>query len=147
MALSADRETPARFCDVYSGPAAAGVRIFGGAIVMRDATGHLTKGAAATGAIGVGRAEWEVDNRSGADGALGVPYRPGVFIFDNASSADEITIAEIGALCWVVDDETVAKTDGTGSRSPAGVVVAVDDLGVWVRFDEGLTAAFAAAAA
>jgi len=39
----------------------------------------------------------------------------------------------------VVDDQTVAKTDGTATRSPAGFVDMVDDLGVWVRFDEAMT--------
>jgi hypothetical protein len=34
-----------------------------------------------------------------------------------------------------VDDQTVAKTDGTGARSVAGKVFDVDSGGVWVRFD------------
>ena len=40
---------------------------------------------------------------------------------------------------FVVDDETVAKTNGGGTRSPAGIIADADDQGVWVRFDEGLT--------
>ena len=58
----------------------------------------------------------------------------GVFPFKNSAAADEITNAEIGSDCYIVDDETVAKTDGTGTRSVAGKVFLVDDYGVWVDF-------------
>ena len=139
-ALAQDRNTPRREGDVRTGLAAAAALIYAGAIVMREADGHLTKGATATGSIAVGRAEARVDNSAGADGDLAVTYRPGVFRFANSAAADEITMAEIGDLCWVVDDQTVAKTSGSDARSPAGLVEDVDALGVWVRFDEQLTA-------
>ncbi|SFI35250.1 hypothetical protein SAMN05216258_1061, partial [Albimonas pacifica] len=81
MVMPADRETPIRLGEVFAGPAAAGAEIPLGGLVMRKADGRLTHGAVATGAIGVGRAEARVDNFGGLDGALKVPYRPGVFIF------------------------------------------------------------------
>lgn len=140
-ALSADRNTPRRQGDDRSGPAGASTLIYAGGIVMRNAAGYLIKGATATGSVGVGRAEERVDNSAGANGALAVPYRPGVYQFANSTSTDEITIAEIGGVCFIVDDQTVAKTDGSSSRSPAGFVADVDANGVWVRFDEALTAA------
>ena len=130
--------------DDRAGLAGASTLIYAGAIVMRNAAGFLVKGATATGAVGVGRAEERVDNSAGADGAMTVPYRPGVYHFANSAGGDEITAAEIGDVCFIVDDQTVAKTDGTGTRSPAGTVEAVDANGVWVRFDEALTAAAAA---
>ena len=130
-ALSQDRNTPRREGDVRSGLAAASTLIFAGAIVMREADGYL---------IAVGRADARVDNSDGSDGDLSVSYRTGVFRFANSASADEITVAEVGDLCWVVDDQTVAKTSGSDTRSPAGLVEDVDALGVWVRFDEQLTA-------
>ena len=34
---------------------------------------------------------------------------------------------------YIVDDETVAKTDGTATRSAAGKVVGLDSDGVWVE--------------
>lgn len=143
-ALAQDRNTPARAGDVRSGPLAASVLVYAGALVMRNAAGYLTKGATATGAIGVGRAEERVDNSAGSAGDAALRYRPGVFRFANSSSTDAITIAEIGDVCFVADDQTVAKTSGTNTRSPAGIVEDVDDLGVWVRFDEALTKAAAA---
>lgn len=139
MALSADRNTPLRQGDIQSGKLAASVKVFAGSLVMRNAAGYLTKGATATGAVGVGRAEEQVDNSAGAAGDAALRYRPGVFQFKNSSSTDAITIAEIGDKCFVVDDETVAKTDGTSTRSPAGIVEDVDAQGVWVRLDEALT--------
>ncbi|CUH67985.1 hypothetical protein TG4357_03322 [Thalassovita gelatinovora] len=57
----------------------------------------------------------------------------------NSAAADEITIADIGNKAYAVDDQTVAKTDGTATRSPAGIIDDVDANGVWVRFDEALT--------
>ncbi|SNS86821.1 hypothetical protein SAMN05421763_103279 [[Luteovulum] sphaeroides subsp. megalophilum] len=138
-ALAADRNTPAALGDLRRGDAAASVLIYAGALVMRDASGNITKGATATGAIGVGRAEERVDNTGGAAAAKTVPYRAGIFRFANSGSTDAITKADIGKACWIVDDQTVARTSGTNTRSRAGIVEMVDDQGVHVRFDEALT--------
>lgn len=140
-ALSADRNTPRLQGDDRSGTAGASTLIYAGGIVMRNAAGYLIKGATATGSVGVGRAEERVDNSDGANGALPVSYRPGIYRYANSATTDEITISEIGDVCFIVDDQTVAKTNGSASRSPAGVVEDVDAHGVWVRFDEALTAA------
>ncbi|GAA0760744.1 hypothetical protein FHS52_001117 [Erythromicrobium ramosum] len=138
MALATDRNTPMRQPGIQSGLAAVAL-IHAGALVMRNAAGYITKGAAATGSVGVGRAEERVDNAAGSAGDLPVQFRPGTFLFKNSASTDEITIAQIGDICWIVDDETVAKTSNSAARSPAGFVADVDDQGVWVRFDEALT--------
>jgi hypothetical protein len=113
--------------------------IFAGALLMRNASGHLIKGATATGSFGVGRAE--VAGASTTAGVTAQPYREGVFRFANSAAGDLIVTADIGAVCYIVDDQTVAKTNGTATRSPAGSVVDVDAMGVWVRFDEALTRA------
>ena len=54
--------------------------------------------------------------------------------FANSASADLISLADIGADCYIVDDQTVAKTSGTNTRSVAGKVFDVDADGVWVDF-------------
>ncbi|MGC9368704.1 MAG: hypothetical protein ACP5DX_04095 [Paracoccaceae bacterium] len=138
-ALTADRNTPRSQGDDRSGAVGAATTIYAGALVMRNATGYLVEGQTATGLVGVGRAEERVDNSAGADGDLNVTYRPGIYRFANSAGADEITIAEIGAKAYAVDDQTVAKTDGTATRSPAGIIDDVDANGVWVRLDEALT--------
>lgn len=57
----------------------------------------------------------------------------GIFWYDNSAGADEITAANLGERCYAVDDETVALTDGGGTRLPAGVITDVDaTLGVAV---------------
>lgn len=139
MALSNDRNTPRRQGDILRGPLAASTKVFAGALVMRNAAGYLLKGATATGSVGVGCAQEQVDNSSGSAGDKLVDVRPGSFLFKNSASGDAITIAQIGDVCFIVDDETVAKTDGSAARSPAGFVEDVVTEGVWVRFDEVLT--------
>ena len=143
MALTADRNTPRAEGDLLVQGMAA-VKIFAGSIVMRNSSGYLTKGATATGLVGVGRAEQQVDNSAGAAGALSIQVRPGIFRFANSASADLIGITEIGKPCYAVDDQTVAKTDATGTRSIAGFVEGVDDQGVWVRCDETLARTYLA---
>ncbi|WP_372605598.1 hypothetical protein [Actibacterium sp.] len=144
VALTKDRATPQKADGIKSGSVAAASLIYGGAIVMRDAAGNLVPGQTALNLIGIGRAEERVDNSTGAAGDLALRYRPGTFRYANSAAADEITAADIGAVCYAVDDQTVAKTDGTLTRSPAGIIEDVDAQGVWVRFDEGLTKTAAA---
>ncbi|EEW59225.1 conserved hypothetical protein [Ruegeria sp. TrichCH4B] len=139
--LSSDRNTPRLDGDMRHGFVAGGSLIYAGAIVLRAADGYLHEGHTVTGMVGVGRAEERIDNRIGADGEEGLTYRPGIYKFANSAAADEITHADIGSLAYAVDDQTVAKTDGTGTRSPAGIIDGVDADGVWVRFDEALTKA------
>jgi hypothetical protein len=138
-ALSADRNTPRFEGEVRRGDVAAATLIYAGAIVMRDAAGNLIEGQTATGLVGVGRAEERVDNSAGSAGDLTCDYRPGVYRFANSAAADLIAKADIGNLCYAVDDQTVAKTNGSSTRSPAGIIDNVDAQGVWVRFDEALT--------
>lgn len=141
--LTADRNTPMAQGNLREGAVAAAQLIFAGAIVCRNAAGFLVKGAAATGLVAVGRAEHRADNSAGADGDIQLRYQPGVFRYANSAAGDLITVADIGLACFVVDDQTVAKTHATNTRSKAGVVEMIDDQGVWVRFDESLTNATA----
>ena len=47
---------------------------------------------------------------------------------------DAIALTEVGKPCYVVDDQTVAKTNNAGARPVAGTVFDVDAQGVWVEF-------------
>lgn len=135
MALTAERNTPMRSGGVNSFPVAAGVKVYAGSLVVLDA-GYALPGREAVGLVAVGRAEETVDNSSGLAGAATVTVRTGVFKWRNSSGDDAITQADVGTECFVVDDETVAKTAAAGTRSAAGPVVAVEADGVWV--DTGL---------
>ena len=141
VALNTGRNTKMRLGDIRNDLVAASVKIFGGSIIMRNAAGYLTKGAVATGCFGVGRAEETVDNSAGGVGALGLNYRIGCFAFANSAAGDLIAQADIGKVCYIVDDQTVAKTNGSATRSPAGIVEGIEGTAVWVRFDEALTRA------
>jgi hypothetical protein len=112
-------------------PVKAAVKIWQGSLVQLHA-GYARPADAATGRITVGMAEATVDNTSGADGAVKVPIRPGVHRWGNSGGADLIAQAQVGLLCYAVDDQTVAKTDDTGARSSAGIIAGVDSGGVWV---------------
>lgn len=76
-----------------------------------------------------------------AAGAKGVDFSLGSFRFENSAAADAITLADIGSVAYAVDDQTVARTSATNTRSPAGVIDDVDEYGVWVRIDPALTKA------
>lgn len=132
-ALTADRATAERLGDEFSFDVAAAVVCRAGGIAVLDATGNVKPAVVATGLVCAGRFEETVDNSAGAAAAVKAKVRSGVFRFGNSAAADAITKAEIGDTCYLVDDQTVAKTDGTATRSAAGKIVDVDSTGVWVR--------------
>lgn len=131
VALTAARPTPSRAgSDIVPGVAANAV-IFAGALVCRNAAGFATPGATATTLVALGRAEESVTG-SATNGEVPVRVRAGVFRWANSAAGDLITIADRGNDCFIVDDQTVAKTNGGNTRSIAGKVVDVDAQGVWV---------------
>ncbi len=70
-----------------------------------------------------------MDNSSGADGAKRILVRRGAFAANNSTSTDEIKQTEMLKTVYFVDDNTVAKTDGTSTRSAAGKFVGFNDAG------------------
>lgn len=133
-ALTTARDTQRRPGVRISVPLAAAARVFEGGIVCINAAGWGTKGATSTTLKAVGVAESTVDNSSGANGDLAVEVLRGWHKFANSTSTDAITLADYGAQCFLVDDQTVAKTNGANTRSVAGIVRGVDTDGVWVEF-------------
>lgn len=131
-ALTADRDTKQRSATLLTLPAAAAKIFYAGALIARDGNGRATPGATATTLRGVGRGKARVDNSAGAAGAVNVDIEKGIFRFANSTSTDAITQANIGADCYIVDDQTVAFTSGSSTRSVAGKIFDVDDQGVWV---------------
>ncbi len=126
-ALAADRITNISKRDGvrYVDPVAASALIYAGALVVLNASGYATKGSTATGLIARGVAVRQVDNSSGADGDEDVETEAGVFDFINNGG---ITRAHIGDLAYIVDDQTVAETDGGGTRSAAGTIKDIDSV-------------------
>jgi len=132
-ALTADRLTLNEDGLFRSLPVEAAKKIYAGALVMVNAAGNAQPGATALNLVAVGRAESPADNTLGVAGAINVRVRRGVFAFVNSAGADAIANANIGQTAYAVDDQTVALTNGTNTRSPVGTVHHVDADGVWVE--------------
>lgn len=132
-ALTKDRNTIEKGGELRVDPVKGSTTIHAGSLVCLDANGWAVPGATATTLKARGRAEEAVDNSAGADGALSVKTKKGTFVFANSAGGDEITAADVENTCYIVDDQTVAKTDGTSSRSAAGKIVSVDASGVAVE--------------
>ena len=131
--LTADRNTESRDGELFEFPVAADVRIFAGAMVALNADGNAVIAAATSNLVVVGRAEQFVSNLDGAAGDVSVRVKRGVFLYANSTAADEIVRSDINATAYVVDEETLAKTNGTGTRPAAGTILDVEERGVWVR--------------
>lgn len=128
-AQTAARNT-ARFGDgvlasyLPAGGVAAAKKIWAGALVCVDASGYFTPGATGLGLRAVGISEETVDNSSGSAGDVTAKkVRRGPFAFVNSAGTDALSNADIGRICYIVDDQTVARTDGAGTRSAAGRLV------------------------
>ncbi|NMZ73400.1 hypothetical protein HBO32_09845 [Pseudomonas nitroreducens] len=133
MALTKDRNTPRRDGKQLNDPVAANVKIYAGSLVCLDASGNAVPGATSTTLKARGVAQEQVDNTGGAAGDQRIESRRGVFLFANSASTDLIARADIGSQCYIVDDQTVAKTSATNTRSVAGTIRDVDSAGVWVE--------------
>lgn len=130
-ALTRDRNTPLKNAEVIAVLAAAGAVIHAGAIVVANATGFAVPGSTALDLTYIGRAEEAVDNTGGADGAASVLVRrSNAFKWDNDGS---IAQAHLMKTAYIVDDQTLAATDGAGTRSAAGTIVGIDADGVWIE--------------
>lgn len=134
-ALTQARNTPQRVGEVFDFPVKAATTVQQGSIVVLNA-GYAAPGSTATGLVAIGRAEESASAVSAGDASVRVCR--GVFKFANSAAADAIAQADVGADCYIVDDQTVAKTNGTNTRSRAGQIVAVDADGVWVQIGLGL---------
>jgi hypothetical protein len=131
-ALTLARNTPERSGDVLGYPVKASVKPIQGGIAVLSG-GYAAPGTAATGLIAIGRFDETVDNSAGSNGDASVRVKRGTFKFGNSAAGDAIAQADVGADCYIVDDQTVAKTSGTNTRSVAGKIIAVDADGVWVK--------------
>lgn len=131
-ALTADRATAERQGDEFSFDVAAAVVCRAGGIAVLDASGNVKPGVVAADLICVGMFAETVDNSAGAAAAVKAKVRRGVFRFGNSAAGDAITKAHIGDTCYIVDDQTVALTNSSATRSIAGKIVDVDSAGVWV---------------
>lgn len=133
MPLQNDRLIKRRDSRLNNDPVAADTVIYTGALVVLDGDGNAAPGSEATGLTARGICKERSDNSGGAAGDERVETEATVGNFKNSSDADEIDRTHIGSDAYIVDDETVAATDGSSARSVAGQIIDVDDNGVWVQ--------------
>jgi hypothetical protein len=136
MALTQDARPRYRNdAETFAVPLANDVVAYMGALICRDTadSGLGKPGAVSTTLKAIGVAQEQVSSAGLADGAVSVTVRRGTWCFKNSAAGDAIAAADIGNTAYVVDDETVAKTNGTNTRSAAGRIEDVDATGVWVR--------------
>lgn len=132
-ALAQDRSTPRVDRRMEGHPVKAATKIFAGSLVCLDAAGWAVPGSTSGTLKAIGRAEARADNSAGANGATNVTVRRGTYRWGNSAAGDAITRADIGTTAYIVDDQTVAKTNGGATRSVAGTIRNVDAQGVWVE--------------
>lgn len=123
------------YCGGPSGPikcaVKGGVHIFQGALlVVEKGVGLAKPGVVDTDLQAIGVAEYEVDASAASDGAMYVHAKPGRWGgFNSGTSGDAITSLDVGNAVYVIDDNTVGKTDGSAARSAAGTFMGFDDRG------------------
>ena len=105
---------------------------FQGSLAIYDTSDDTIKvGATTTTGIALGVANYYVQAGEAKDPWI----TSGTYVFANSAADDAIANANAGADCYIVDDNTVALTDGTGTRSVAGKIIRVDSAGVWVAIN------------
>ena len=131
-ALVKDRLYKRRNGSEFAAPVAAATVMFEGGIVCLNAGGLAVPGQTALNLTAVGITQKRVDNSQGAAGALNVAYERGTFNFV-IDPADPVTLANVGSPVFMTDDNTVSRTNGAGTKSPAGLLVDVDANSAWVK--------------
>ena len=126
--LDASRDSKRNIGDELSDEVLEAVEIFKGSMVFLTAAGYATPIMAA-GLVLRGIAQEYKDNTDGASGDVRIKTMQGVHEFKNSASSDELTKADLEKVCYVVDNQTVAKTDGGGTRAVAGVLVSLSPGG------------------
>jgi hypothetical protein len=133
MALTAPRNTAERAGLVIPLPVAAATKIFQGGLGAVDSAGRAVPAADTAGLRVIGRAESDADNTTGAAGDISVNLKRGTYLFANSATA-AVDADDVGKICFVEDDETVAET--STHKVKAGRVVEVSSEGVWVDTTE-----------
>jgi hypothetical protein len=132
-AATSDRDTLKRLSGRRAYPVAANKSCFLGCLAVLSA-GRLQPMTTALNLVCVG--VFNQASINAAQDTLVEIERDQEYRFNNSAAGDAIALTDVGNDCYGVDDNTVAKTDGGGTRSKAGVIVDVDAQGVWIKFKQ-----------
>jgi hypothetical protein len=144
-ALAASRSTDNRGDEFFpvNIPVKASTKVYVGSLCAVDSSGWGVPASDTAGLIVLGRCEGtpppglaglDADNSAGANGAVTMLVKRGLFKFANGTSGEALTAADIGKTCYVVDDQTVGKVGGT-NKVVAGTVMGLESAAteVWVN--------------
>jgi hypothetical protein len=112
---------------------AASTTYYQGAIICRNAAGYAIPGSTATTLVSAGVYQGPTFTSSPIAGADKIDVDGGIYKVANSSAGDLVTIADVGSVGYIVDDQTGAKTNGTNTRSVGGAIIAVDSDGFWME--------------
>ena len=124
-ALSQNRPDPETGAKIFKDPVYQAVHIWRGAAVGVDSSGYLRPMVKAVALKARGVATEERDNSDGASGDLLCESKAGVFLF-HIDATHPVTVAHLEQVVYFEDDQTVAA-NATGSRNPAGRLIAIVD--------------------
>jgi len=122
-ALAADTKRKRRITPldmVHEFSVSGSTQIYAGSAVVLNG-GYLEPATTATGLVAVGVATENVNN-TGADGAVTCKAIQSIWKLANSAGGDAIAADDRGDPCYFVDDNTVALTDDSSSRSLAGTI-------------------------
>jgi hypothetical protein len=118
--------------DLLAIPLKGGIKVYKGAMMAITAAGILTNASADVTLKVVGSSEHDYDTTGLSDGDLVGQVRRGAFHYKNSAAGDAIAQAEYLKTVYVVDNQTVAKTDGTGTRPAAGIFLGFGSDGLLI---------------
>lgn len=128
-AMAKRRAVRAKRCKQLLMPAAASVTYYQGALVGFDTagTGLIIKGAVSATFVPIGLvAEDTVLGAGGGSVLVDLFEEKSLAWFVNATAGDACAATDVGKLCYVLDDQTVAANDATNTRSVAGRIWGFD---------------------
>lgn len=105
------------------------------AVVGEDGYAVASEDVGAIGQTCIGIWDNDAENPNAAGTVNGIAHRGKQFLVAN-SAVDPVTQADFGAPVYIEDNQTIAKTDGAGSRSLAGRFMGFDTQytgSVWVE--------------
>lgn len=118
---------------VFGRTAKAGKVFYGNALAVLEGVGKFLVPAIGTaGGVCVGVVDLDdkdsVDTTGTTDGDVPIKVRTGIFPFRVGTSTDALLKADEGNDVFVIDDETVGKTDGAVGRPIAGQLWKIDTV-------------------
>jgi hypothetical protein len=133
--LTDNRETDRKDGVLLAVPVKGSTTIYKGALAAVDADGYLVPASDAA-ALRAGLVAYEKVVNSGADGAVKCRcYRKGIFKF----AATSITLAMVGDMMYVVDDQTFDEATGTNAIMAGRLVDYVSATLGWIDIEEAFT--------